>query len=63
LACQISTNVPRSGLPSVSNTRPETTIRSPIGSPACWTVRSLSFSLISTGPNRGPVISVMVWGM
>src|SRR5215467_3137097 len=33
-ACQISTSVPETGLPSESSTRPVRTIRSPIGSPA-----------------------------
>ena len=50
------------GRPSSPSTRPDTITRSPIGSPACWRVRSLSVSRSADSPNTGPVSSVSVCG-
>ena len=52
----------RTGRPFSSSTRPETTMRSPIGSPSCWRVRSLSSGLTSSWPKSGPVTSDSVCG-
>ncbi|CAM5723018.1 hypothetical protein SFUMM280S_00266 [Streptomyces fumanus] len=57
LACQISTNWPRTGRPARSRSRPETVIRSPIGSPACCRVRSLSTAVRSRSPKAGEASS------
>src|SRR5439155_24819051 len=57
-ACHSSTSVPASGRPSVSTTRPCTTMRSPRGSPGWWAVRSASAGETVPPPNTGPVTPV-----